>query len=364
MRSAIFITLFFIAILATPLYSKTDSILVGVEYFSGWWQESPNKWEFQGVDWRSDYPDRIPLLGQYNDQQTMDREIKAAAEHGIDFFSVLWYYDGNVTGDDKVQCEMLNSGLEFFQRSPHSHLMRFMLEITNHPPFAIISDDDWEKSMDEWVAAMKHPSYLKIDGRAVIKIHAGYSFFTDLGRDITRSRQILVKLREKAAQAGVGDLLIAVGLGGKEPPLTETDFFSLIGEFDCTMQYMDVPDFAQSETDYPYEELVNLARQTRENREQDDLRSVPYLPVGWNPRPWRDKRASFQPPTKKEWKRALKELKTDLIQSTNLGFPNRDGSTCKAFTIYAWNEFGEGGYLAPTEGDGYQKLKAVKRIFN
>jgi hypothetical protein len=35
-----------------------------------------------------------------------------------------------------------------------------------------------------------------------------------------------------------------------------------------------------------------------------------------------------------------------------------------AFTIYAWNEFGEGGIVAPTQGDQYMKLEGIKTVFN
>ena len=68
-----------------------DNYLVGVYYFAGWWRDPPNKWITRGVDWRPQYPGRVPILGEYNDQDTMDKEIIAAADHGVDFFQILWY---------------------------------------------------------------------------------------------------------------------------------------------------------------------------------------------------------------------------------------------------------------------------------
>ena len=35
-----------------------------------------------------------------------------------------------------------------------------------------------------------------------------------------------------------------------------------------------------------------------------------------------------------------------------------------AQAIYAWNEFGEGGILAPTVGDQESKLEAVQKVFS
>lgn len=34
-----------------------------------------------------------------------------------------------------------------------------------------------------------------------------------------------------------------------------------------------------------------------------------------------------------------------------------------AFTIYAWNEFDEGGIVAPKQGDQYMKLEGIKTVF-
>lgn len=61
-----------------------DDTLVVVNYFAGWWEVMPNKWhEEGGSDWREKYPERVPVLGEYNDQATMDKEIAAAADHAV-----------------------------------------------------------------------------------------------------------------------------------------------------------------------------------------------------------------------------------------------------------------------------------------
>ena len=111
-----------------------DDYLVGIYYFAGWWQKSPNKWETAGHDWRPDYPERIPLLGEYNDQATTDREIVAAAIHGVDFFQILWYPNGGA----------LNEGVRTFTASTNAPRMKFTLEFVNHPPFELTTDADWE----------------------------------------------------------------------------------------------------------------------------------------------------------------------------------------------------------------------------
>jgi hypothetical protein len=31
--------------------------------------------------------------------------------------------------------------------------------------------------------------------------------------------------------------------------------------------------------------------------------------------------------------------------------------------VYAWNEFGEGGFVAPTHGEGFMKLECIREVF-
>jgi hypothetical protein len=59
----------------------------------------------------------------------------------------------------------------------------------------------------------------------------------------------------------------------------------------------------------------------------------------------------------------LRHMAEELEQSTNLGIPLPGGGRQKAFTIYAWNEFGEGGIVAPTRGEGLMKLEAIREVF-
>ena len=39
------------------------------------------------------------------------------------------------------------------------------------------------------------------------------------------------------------------------------------------------------------------------------------------------------------------------------------GGVRPAVSIYAWNEFGEGGIVAPTRGDGTMKIDVIAEVF-
>ena len=68
-------------------------------------------------------------------------------------------------------------------------------------------------------------------------------------------------------------------------------------------------------------------------------------------------------PTKDQWIRELKRMAYDLENLSNMGLQLGDGVRQKLFTIYAWNEYGEGGFVAPTQGDQYMKLEGIKEVF-
>jgi hypothetical protein len=325
-----------------------NDYLVGVYYFAGWWQKSANQWETGGRDWRPDYPERIPLLGEYIDQATMDREIIAASSHGVDFFQILWYPNGG----------SLNEGLRTFLASTNAGRMKFTVEFVNHPPFDLSTEAEWEAACKEWCAAMKHPSYLQIDGRAVFKIHGLDYFYKQNGDDPVRVKDRLDTFRRIVKKNGLSSPLISSGVmpGGVPSP-------DRVAPFDFVTTYMDMPNLPQRPEVYPYELLIKHAEAGwLRYAEHSTKPYVPYVPSGWDPRPWQDPRPSFAPPTREEWTVALNRVKAALDKYPKLRIPVKGGSK-KMLLIYAWNEFGEGGIMAPTRGEKEMKLEAVREVF-
>lgn len=337
---------------------KKDT-LVGVNYFAGWWRELPNKYVVRGEDWRPNYPERVALLGCYNDQDTMDAEIAAASGYGVDFFLMLWYVQEPERHDHGWR---LNEGLHLFMASAESSRMGFAIEFCNHPPFEIIDDALWERSCREWVAMMRHPSYQRIDGKALFKVHGLMYFHQQCGGDAQRVKERLALLRSLALEAGVGELLIGAGAMAGDDPAGEVA--ALAEPYDYLGTYMDVPDLPMQEGDYGYEQLLELAeRGWHRYGERSAKPYAPYVPGGWNPRPWGDPRPSFSLPDEKQWGEALARVQAALAKYPQLRLPDGTAEGQKLITIYAWNEFGEGGIVAPTLGDKYMKLEQISHYF-
>jgi hypothetical protein len=331
-----------------PATASAQDYLAGVYYFAGWWQKSPNKWTTADHDWRRDYPGRIPTLGQYSDQQTMDREILTAASHGVDFFQILWYPNGGP----------LNEGLRLLLASTNAGRMKFTIEFVNHPPFDLGADADWEAACKDWCAAMKHPSCLKIDGKPVFKIHGMDFFYKQNSNNVQRVTARLDTLRRVAEKNGLSSPLISSGVMPGGVPAA-----GRLVPFDFVTTYMDMPNLPQRPEPYPYELLIQHAEDGWMRYAKNSSKPyVPYVPAGWDPKPWRDPRPSFAFPTREEWTAALKRVKAALDLHPSLGIPAKEDRK-KMLLIYAWNEFGEGGIMAPTRGEQEMKLQAVREVF-
>jgi hypothetical protein len=347
-------------------------ILVGVNYFAGWWKELPNKWHGQGwradaPDWRPENPERVPVLGEYNDQATMDREIQAAASHGVDFFCILYYFPMPGSPEEKY-APRLNRGLETFMASKHSRKMKFCIEYCNAPSFSARDEKEWAYCVKTWVAAMKHPSYLRVDGQLVFKVHGVTQFLKTHDNDLDLCRKRLDTLRDAVRAAGLGEMIIGVGISGQTPPLGKKWPPAEISDFTGT--YMCVPKVEPREKDYPYSMVAKLRESALENRVSDPIPWMPYVAAGWNPRPWAHPKGAdhhrtfFTFPARAEFTAELKAMKEALSMNPSLGLPKQDGTQQKVFTIYAWNEFGEGGIVAPTKGRDYMMLECIKDVFD
>jgi hypothetical protein len=342
-------------------------ILTGVNYFAGWWQPLPNKWHRHssslsnecGSDWRPDFPERVPLLGEFNCQETMDHEIAAAAAYGVDFFPILWYY--NEPGQEREpNSRFLNRALDEFITSPFANRMSFFIEFCNHPPFEVTTDLQWQECLASWGKTISHPSYLKIGGRAVFKVHGAQYFIDQNKGDIARCSKQLDSIRALFLKHGM-DVMIGAGVSATGS-IDAGNPIAKVFDFTCT--YMDLPNLPRIEEDYLYERLGEHCRIARRVHSRDAIPYMPYMPAGWSPRPWPDTRPFFAFPNRTEWRRELELMKDDLLNLPNLGLPLPDGTVQPAFNCYAWNEFGEGGIVAPTHGDGYMKLEELNRVFN
>lgn len=336
------------------------------------------------VDWRPLYPGRVPLIGQYTtEQSTMDGDIVAASSAGVDFFSILWY-DNYPCGHRAPGSGHLNDGLSLFMSSKEAHRMQFMIEwCIALPLFGVHSDMEWQRMVrDDWLPAFKHQSYLRVGGALVFKVHSGPAFKVNSSASDAVVSARLDFLRRLVRNAGLGEMILGAG-----STITDTSDpaewwgFSYNFTNDYAGVLHDDPKWAgrvlpwRNESAFVREWRRKQARAAAQANPRRTF--VPTVVSGWDPRPWREQRASYTFPTASEWRQELQMIASDLQDyGTAMGLPvinddvegggggqNLLSTTVPAFTIYAWNEFGEGGIMAPCVAWNSSRLEEVSAVF-
>ena len=276
--------------------------------------------------------------------------------------------------------------------SPHAGKMRFFIEWCNsYPLFSVHNESEWRTMIhNDWLPAMAHPSYLRVGGALVFKlINAGEFLKYGCGLNRTLAGARLDYFRKAVRDAGLGEMIIGAGAAARDmtaaswwaagcaarPAITAigmgtgpgntTRCYDWVGLY-CAVDNDD-PSFAGRVLPW-----ANESAFVRANRAQHaKSHGVPFVPMvvsGWDPRPWHEKRASFQFPTQAQWTAELRSVQSELgsdgnVPTPNLGFPLPGGGYVPAFNIYAWNEFAEGGIMAPSSGWNYSRLETIVDVF-
>lgn len=325
-------------------------VTVGAYYFDGWagtsrFKDDPKEpWATTAPTHLSrrmleDFPDREPLWGWRDDSPAiMERQIDLAADHGIAFFAFCWYYHPT---KQQIDEDPKHTGLQLFLQARNRHRMKFCLLVANHAGFLLEGEDDWKKAAEYWMPYFTHPQHLTVGGKPLLII-----FNPKNGNP-----QGFEYLQVAAKKAGLPGLAIAA-CGNGDPKVGYTH----------RTHYNVIPGYAGESQARKYAELAEAHRKTwHGSREQ------PYMPqvtVGWDKRPWEGARGLNQRPgwyfpdrTPSQFAAFLREAIAWMDAHPEQTPPER------IVLIYAWNEFGEGGYLAPTRGDpDGAYLKAVRSV--
>ena len=309
--------------------------LVGVEYFAGWKRREYSNYQLrehawgetatQLKDWRKLFPERVALNGCFNDYETTESDIIDAAEHGIEFFLMLWYkkhteIDGveqpltDGTPDDVEGGHWLNDAIRHFTVSPENRRMKFAIEYVNHTGTGIYSDSLWLKSCRAWVELLKHPRYFTLNGKKYFKIYSLNDFTTQVGGSVEKAKERLDILRNMVREAGIGEMLIGVGTQGDR--INPNIPAGMVELFDFVGTYLNVPDPEPSCNVYPYEMLLGRAKSDWAwFNENVPKFYVPYLAAGWDPRPWHGPDPTnnfefqcFMLPNRKQWRDSLEAI--------------------------------------------------------
>lgn len=300
------------------------------------------------------YHDRLPWFARVTEegaaeidgspQEVMDREIDFAADAGLDYWAFLIY----------PAASPQSVALSQYLRSGKRGRINFCMIL--HGSFGV-KPELWEKERDRMVALLSEPGYQRTpDGRPLV-----YSFYILYERAFPNERWD--DFRRAAAEAGHNPYYVYMGW---KPPQDYTVMSSRHG-FDAVSAY------AHGGAQRTFAELV----QSLENEKwaAASKAGVPYIPLvttGWDKHPRKDNPVSWeldQDYHKQEVfpsRATPEEIVAHLKRAFAFVAENPKTSPARTVILYAWNEYDEGGWLAPTRGsDGRpntERLDALRRV--
>ncbi len=326
---------------------------------------------------------KVPLWGYLDEAkpETAERQIAAAADHGIDAFIYDWYWyeDG----------AFLNRALEEgYLQAGNNDRLKFSLMWANHDWINIfpykrgmdhtllhsgqVSLQAFERACDYMIEKyFRHPSYWRVDGGLYFSVYELMSLMQSLG-GLEGTKAALDGFRAKVRAAGLGELhLNAVVWGIQNLPGERTlenpgERVKELG-FDSVTSYVwihNVPMETYPTVDYPAYAL-KAEQDWSMYREQFGDYGLPYFPnvsMGWDSSPrtvQSDVHANIGYPftpilvgnTPDEFRRSLAAVKRFLAES---------GTNPPIVTINSWNEWTEGSYIEPDTVHGFGYREAIR----
>lgn len=333
--------------------------------------------------WEGHQQPKVPLWGYLDESkpETAERQIAAAADHGIDAFIYDWYWYENKP--------FLNRALEEgFLNAGNNDRLKFSLMWANHDWINIFPYKrgmkhttlyDGHVSLEQFVDAtdymiehyFSHPSYWRVNGGLYFSFYELMSLIQGLG-GVEKTREALDGFRDRVRKAGLGELhLNGVVWGIQNLPGEKTlenpdERVRELG-MDSVTSYVwihNVPMETYPTVDYPAYAL-RAEQDWFKFREQFSTPYFPNVSMGWDSTPrtvQSDKHANLSYPhtpvlvgnTPEEFKKSLASVRSFLAQG---------GTNPPIVTINSWNEWTEGSYIEPDTVHGMAYLEAIRDVF-
>ncbi len=327
-----------------PPRPAQPDMLVGVYYFPGWCAEQ--RWYCI----EASEPTLHPLLGYYQEgnPEAADWHIKWALEHGVSFFAFDYYIEGGG--------EMLEAALaDGFLKSRFIDRFRFCLNWCNHAPVETQTREEFEALEDVALERyLKHPSYLRIDGKPVVMILSGYSFVKTLGVEGARAMFEAFDARCKAE--GLNGVYLVFCEGNVTGQQGVEDSLAAGCRAFCLYNYpyigSSVNGPGQPGAEASYEDMIERGEGLWKHwRGVTKGAFWPTVMPGWDRRPWTKDRDLIRTGSTPElFERSLRAARENVNDQ-------------RVVMIEAWNEWGEGSVLEPSREQRFAYLQKVREVF-
>lgn len=332
-----------------PITTKSDFLqppkIVNIRW-AAWYPGSEWANHLMPARWHSRHPfytyaadNKIIIDG--NRQEVMDQENAYASYAGIDCWAFTLYHP-------QSDLNIYNYALERYLSSGQK----------NKPSFSLIlqgshlgKKQNWQEFCQSISELFQHEKYLKLaSSRPLVFIYDLPSLNKTFG-GYGESTQALIELRNASRKRGLNNPIIVAQ--NAEGPHVHFGF-------DAFGAYTANGEGAKRE--YPYTALMAANFKFWEAQKGTSRTVIPLLNLGWDPRP----RLSH-PDVGKDYggNWYAQPSPEQIIQHLRLGInwlrTNQAYAALNMLLIYAWDEFDEGGWLAPTLAEGTQRIEAFRK---
>lgn len=343
-----------------------ETYSVGVYYFPGW--STPGGGPFPADPWGVIPADRRPLvLGAYDEtqQSVCDQNLSWMKQYGITFVAIDWFMKWSGSTLVPYLDHFINLYLTSTANRP-----KFCLQFANQTNAGGLNSTTWQQIYDFWIANyFSDPDYYKIDNYPVIIMNSHPSF-RDRFASHAEVKTMLDNARAAAVVAGHPGIIFMAGHADSSSawmdvsaPANGWDGVTGSNIYTTTR----VSDNAAGPSPTTYADLDNAVFSGVVGgyrgfcngwmNDADITLFWPPCTAGFDSTPWSPSTTLHGMPTASEWEDHLINCKAVLDASPI--------QTQKTFMIEAWNEFGEGSILTPTEGNGgFDRLALLNTTFS
>jgi hypothetical protein len=350
--------------------SKTDDIIVIADYYT-WYRQITEP----GSHWRDDEGKiahlQYPLLGEYasNDPILISKHIDWATGHGIDAFSISWWTTGK---DERTWDYHSKESLDALLRNPLIKDIKFCIlyedygrlpvkkVIYDYDPngneFIPIDDPKNEQRLLEDFNFLantyfSHTQYLKVDRKPVVQFDADRIWIGNI-------EEVIGLLRAKIKEKGYEMYLISNVLGWYFPnapyDVLEERNIQIVKSMDAISAHgnMWLYGYEDARNDFPtfvknlYEKWYNFARNYN-----SQIVLIPNLMPGEEIHPSWVRDPAYIP---------LKRSPQLFEALLRIALEYTDTKT-KIIKISAFNEWGSGLQIEPSQEEGFVYLQLLKK---
>lgn len=341
----------FFYILMILFFSCSDNqpnqdIIIGAYYFDGW-RDNTNHLTNSLMD---TFAIRKPVWG-WNSSGQMAKEIKLATSAGLNYFSFCWYLRD--ADEQTYYRDKYNQGLFEFIEEDGLGLMSFSILVANHAG-GEITPANWELANRLWIDLFEKKCYMKLDGEPMLAFFSIRSLIKEFG-SAQKVKLAFDDLRSKVVKAGFKGVKIAVCVSSVDSECQQ----AVDAGADILTGYNHAYEGIKKEMiAYPIEILRKNSEKTWAKIASFRLPVIPAVTLNWDPRPWSrgngllEKSHRFYGYTSSSCEETIRSVRSWLDNNSS------NDRELRMAVIYAWNEYGEGAWLTPSDSDSL--LNAVK----